>query len=1186
MEIKNSKIKVKNSKQRYSLSAIFLILCFFAYVQSAQAEPPVAYNGSVVLAEDANTVIELSASDSQARELTYHVVEQAFYGETFTRRDAFDVASYDEHNNRFFYDSIGNFHGQDYLNFVVRAWFVDDKGVRKYEESNMARVNITVTPVDDKPAMYLKNLAFVVLPSEGQVTKTFPIKVVHNDEEEPLTFSVDPLTPLPPGAQLDPVSGVLTWVMNSSMTKDYGPVKFIVSDGISQDSDTVILRIRDKALTYYVDTNNPLAKDTNSGTQEAPFKTIQQGVNVLLPGDTLYVRAGRYQEAIKVSYKFAGDYITIKAYPGEQPLVDGSFDLNGWQKCTAGTCDTPYWENMWYADVPAATTVFSANLYMGEEMMRAAQDPNPATALDYQIPTPWRVIPSDGYTNTQIIDPAVFTQEDPHAWDNAYVMVHSGNNNIFTRAIKEYIPSEHRVTFDNTCDMQWIEPGVDKYALWGHMRLVDGVGEYHLDGISHKVYLYYDKDNAPANVTISSLEYGFSVRNQSYVIIDGFKFRRQTAPPLGWHSGVAIQSCTGDASDHIIFRNNEVTQNGILAGRAVYMSGCDDCLVDNNYIHDTPSGGIAVSGVSSKTLKNTVVSNNHLERVWGTGIHFYWADKCSMINNTDLNGNGQHANGLTAYLWSRNIDIIGNTVINCNNALTLNVVSNITIKDNVFVDGPDYGSPTLLISWDGLVRGMVVDHNTILDSKGHAGLVVPSYGKDVIITNNISDGISQPSASLAKFSNFTLENNLYTGIGSGTSIEQTGKLEKDVYSIFADYDNFDYRLKPDSVACYMSDAGSFVGAKPPIGCDSDVPIAMFKASAMETYEHESVDFNASDSMSCSSGIKSYDWSFGDGGIASGAQVSYVFNKAGVYKVQLTVTNQEGKSDSSEKTIVVSPASVPGLHLYLNCNDNLTDLSGKNNNAQWVDGNGAYAQGVNGQALSMNGTVDSPYAIVDNSSTLDGFSNGITFSVWAKKGSVSGNGNLLSKHVAYYLYIGSNGFSGYIFNSTGTRLNFSATISSTSVTDWHNYAVSYNGSQVQLYFDGQPIGSAYSFSGPLAVSTHDLYIGRDPWGSSFSGNIDDIYIFSRGLDASQIKDLYDKSLGNGAAVLYGDISGDSALSAYDAALAARIAVGLDAYPTGDNLTKADVSGDKQVTAYDAALIAQRVVGLIDRFPVEE
>jgi hypothetical protein len=69
------------------------------------------------------------------------------------------------------------------------------------------------------------------------------------------------------------------------------------------------------------------------------------------------------------------------------------------------------------------------------------------------------------------------------------------------------------------------------------------------------------------------------------------------------------------------------------------------------------------------------------------------------------------------------------------------------------------------------------------------------------------------------------------------------------------------------------------------------------------------------------------------------------------------------------------------------------------------------------------------------------------------------------------------------------------------------------------------------------------------------------------------------------IIYGDVSGDSVLSAYDAALAARIAVGLDAYPTGDNLTKADVSGDGFVTAYDAALIAQKAVGLIVKFPVE-
>jgi len=68
------------------------------------------------------------------------------------------------------------------------------------------------------------------------------------------------------------------------------------------------------------------------------------------------------------------------------------------------------------------------------------------------------------------------------------------------------------------------------------------------------------------------------------------------------------------------------------------------------------------------------------------------------------------------------------------------------------------------------------------------------------------------------------------------------------------------------------------------------------------------------------------------------------------------------------------------------------------------------------------------------------------------------------------------------------------------------------------------------------------------------------------------------------ILYGDVSEDSQISAYDAALAAHIAVGLS-HPDIKNPSAAEVSGDGEVTAYDAALIAQRAVGLISKFPVE-
>ena len=67
-------------------------------------------------------------------------------------------------------------------------------------------------------------------------------------------------------------------------------------------------------------------------------------------------------------------------------------------------------------------------------------------------------------------------------------------------------------------------------------------------------------------------------------------------------------------------------------------------------------------------------------------------------------------------------------------------------------------------------------------------------------------------------------------------------------------------------------------------------------------------------------------------------------------------------------------------------------------------------------------------------------------------------------------------------------------------------------------------------------------------------------------------------------LYGDVSGNKEISAYDAALTAQYSVGLISL-TPEQIKAADVSGNGEVSAYDAALIAQYSVGLISKFPVE-
>lgn len=70
------------------------------------------------------------------------------------------------------------------------------------------------------------------------------------------------------------------------------------------------------AADYYV---SPGGSDGNNGSQYAPWKTIQYGVNRMASGDTLNVRGGTYSESINITKA----RVRIRNYPGETPVIDG-----------------------------------------------------------------------------------------------------------------------------------------------------------------------------------------------------------------------------------------------------------------------------------------------------------------------------------------------------------------------------------------------------------------------------------------------------------------------------------------------------------------------------------------------------------------------------------------------------------------------------------------------------------------------------------------------------------------------------------------------------------------------------------------------------------------------------------------------------------------------------------------------
>ena len=85
------------------------------------------------------------------------------------------------------------------------------------------------------------------------------------------------------------------------------------------------------AADYYV---APTGSDSNSGTIDKPFATLQKGVNTAVAGDTVYIRGGTYSittpatSGAGISFTKSGtsDTNRIKywAYPGEIPVFDFS----------------------------------------------------------------------------------------------------------------------------------------------------------------------------------------------------------------------------------------------------------------------------------------------------------------------------------------------------------------------------------------------------------------------------------------------------------------------------------------------------------------------------------------------------------------------------------------------------------------------------------------------------------------------------------------------------------------------------------------------------------------------------------------------------------------------------------------------------------------------------------------------
>jgi hypothetical protein len=218
-----------------------------------------------------------------------------------------------------------------------------------------------------------------------------------------------------------------------------------------------------------------------------------------------------------------------------------------------------------------------------------------------------------------------------------------------------------------------------------------------------------------------------------------------------------------------------------------------------------------------------------------------------------------------------------------------------------------------------------------------------------------------------------------------------------------------------------------------------------------------------------------------------------------------------------------PTSMVG---YWRGEGNATDSSGSNNNGAWVGGTAAYTTGKVGQAFSFNGNtgVDVP----DN----DAFTGSqITAIFWIKFDNYLGepiiepmdkdanNGPDRSWVFLFYTPSPYDVLQLYTWNTAsagGAVTSYYPLGTQNGV--WYQFAGVYNGTDAMLYRDGVLIGTQpypAGYTGSLKNGVNPLEIGHYAGygGRNLIGAMDEVAVFNSALSATDISDLYNKSLQN-------------------------------------------------------------------------
>ncbi|WP_323675494.1 PKD domain-containing protein [Halorubellus sp. PRR65] len=264
---------------------------------------------------------------------------------------------------------------------------------------------------------------------------------------------------------------------------------------------------------------------------------------------------------------------------------------------------------------------------------------------------------------------------------------------------------------------------------------------------------------------------------------------------------------------------------------------------------------------------NTTTRTVTVERPPGVGIH----DDFEGGRSLDVNAN-----------WSRVNAPAGEVFVATGKSISNSPTRAVHIAD--------VGTNGGIVSTSLDTSGKPSVNVTLAVKQGETGGDQPDSGEDLLVQYRANDG----SWSTIQTVTATGSNEPYQQISATLTDANALHSNLAVRVVQADT-NFDDSWFVDDICV---SAGAY-------NCQ---PSANLSFSPPSPYAGTSVTFDAADSVDVDGAISSYEWAFGDGATATGESVTHTYGSSGTYQVTLTVTDDEGASATTTRTVTVQSTS--------------------------------------------------------------------------------------------------------------------------------------------------------------------------------------------------------------------------------------------------------------------------------------